>query len=156
MVRQNDCNDFSRLLIPKPAPPSSSGSAIPSHPSFANAACSSCGSVSVWSCSRQYSFGKLAQILEMASLTVNCSSVNPDISISFREGDVENGQDRNEDGCRAESRGLCCLLGRAVLRRGSRLGSSRAAMGRPKYWSDEESGAGSFLCMGGQKFYNMP
>jgi hypothetical protein len=70
----------------------------------------------------------LAQILVMASLTVSCSSVNPDISISFRDGDVENGHVRDGDGCHAEGLGLCGLAGRAFLRRNSREGDWRAAI----------------------------
>jgi hypothetical protein len=124
------CMIMPASFAPKPAPPSSSGSAMPSHPSFASAACNSCGSVSDWSCSRQYSFGKLAQIFEMASLTVNCSSVKPDISINLREGEVVKGRVRDECDCDAGSLSLYVLVGeKAFLRHRRRWGSWRTAIG---------------------------
>lgn len=104
--------------IPNPAPPNSSGNAIPIHPSLANAACNSCGYFPCSSCSAQYSYiiqtykflnslldlytdlqyltiwklgfgyvvsltsGKFEHIFAMASLTCNCVSEKPVVSIS--------------------------------------------------------------------------
>jgi hypothetical protein len=42
--------------MPSPAPPSSSGNAIPIHPSLARAACNSCGYSPDSSCCAQYSY----------------------------------------------------------------------------------------------------
>lgn len=50
------CNIIVASDIPRPAPPSSSGRAIPIQPSLANAACSSWGYRPDSSCSAQYSY----------------------------------------------------------------------------------------------------
>jgi hypothetical protein len=91
--------------MPRPAPPSSSGSAIPIHPSFARSWCKSCGYSPDSSRSAQYSCasqfpcgfsgfwrrtsGYFEQIFEIASRTSICSGLKPDISIRRLEEDAE-------------------------------------------------------------------
>ena len=106
------CNIIVASEIPNPAPPNSSGRAIPIQPSFANAACRSWGYSPDSSWAAQYSYErnysaivhhvpvtqltseKFEQILAIASLTSNCVSENPLVSINEfarRGADIENG-----------------------------------------------------------------